>query len=63
MVDKLPKMDSSSVYVPMGSFNCLLPLWKALLEHQEGLTQAPFKLLPLCWGTDHVRFCMTPLQW
>lgn len=62
MVDELPKMDSCIVYVPMESFNCLIPLWEALLDQQEGLIQAPFKLLPLCCGMDHVRYCVSSLQ-
>ena len=27
-----------------------------------GLTQAPFKLLPLHWDSEHVRCCMHPLR-
>ena len=62
MVDKLLNMAASSVYVPMGSFSCLLPLWEALLHQQESLTQTPFKLLPLSWDVEHVRFCVSPLR-
>lgn len=62
MVDELLNMAASNVYVPMGSFHCLLPLWKALLHQQKGLTQTPFKLLPLSWDVEHVRFCVSPLR-
>lgn len=27
-----------------------------------GLTPAPFKLLPLQWDSEHVRFCVCPLR-
>ena len=60
--DEHPKMNSCIICVPIGSFYCLLPLWEALLDQQEGLTQALFKLLPLCCDMDHVRFCISLLQ-
>ena len=43
-----------------GSPSCLLPLWETLQDQQVGLTQAPFKFLPLFWDSKHMRFCMYP---
>lgn len=37
---------------------CLLSLQEALQDQQVGLTQAFFRLLPLCWLLEHVRFCL-----
>ena len=55
-------MASASVCVSRGSCSCLLPLGEALQDQQVGMTQAPFKLLPLCWILEHARFCMHPLR-
>lgn len=43
---------------PQGSPRCLLLLWEALQDHQVGIIQSPFKLLPLHWDLEHVRFCL-----
>ena len=58
MADKIPEMASASIYVPRGNFHCLLLLQEALQDQQMGMTQAPFKLLPLPWVLEHVKFCM-----
>ena len=42
--------------------SCLLLLQEALQDQQMGLTQASFKLLPLHWDSEHVRFCVCPLR-
>ena len=52
----------SSVCIPRGSTSWLLPLQKVLQDQQVGLTWAPFKLMPLCWDLQHVRFCGCPLS-
>ena len=54
-------MAATSVYVPKGSSRGLLPLQEALQRQQVGLTQAPFKQLPLSWNSEHVRFSQCPL--
>ena len=51
-----------NVSISRRSTSCLLPFWEALLDQQVRLTQAPFKLLPLLWDSEHVRFCMHPLR-
>ena len=58
LADKIPEMASASIYVPRGSFHCLLLLQEALQDQQMGMTQAPFRLLTLPWVLEHVRFCM-----
>ena len=59
---EFPKLSAASVSIPRGSRSCLLPLQEALQGQQMGLTLAPFKLLPLFWDSEHVRFCMCPLK-
>ena len=54
MADKTPEMASASIYVPRGNFGCLLLLQEALQDQQMGMTQAPFKLLPLLWVLEQV---------
>lgn len=53
----LPASVPSTLDIP----TCLLSLQKALQDQQVGLTQAFFRLLPLCWVLEHVRFCSCPL--
>ena len=52
-------MGAANLCVPKGSPSCLLPLQEALQNQQMGLTLAPFKLPPLLWDSEHVRFCMS----
>ena len=54
MADKTSEMASASIYVLRGNFSCLLLLQEALQDQQMGMTQAPFKLLPLPWVLEHV---------
>ena len=58
VVVRAPQISVTSMYVPRVSSSCLLPLQESLQDQQMGLTQAPFKLLPLHWVSDHVRFCV-----
>ena len=63
----LSRMSSPKLLLPAspsyrGSPSCFLPLWKALQDQRVGLTQGPFKLLPLRWDLEHVRFCVHPLR-
>ena len=58
----LPKVAATSIDVPRVSLSCLLPLQEDLQDQQVGLIQVPFKLLPLHWESEHVRFCMCPLR-
>ena len=51
----------ASVPSTLGLPACLLSLQEALQDQQVGLTQAFFRLLPLCWLLEHVRFCLCPL--
>ena len=55
-------MVATSVSIHTGSPCCLLALREALQDQQVGLTQAPFKLLPLRGDLEHVRFCVRPLR-
>ena len=41
---------------------CLLPLWDALLNHQVGLIQAPFRILFIPWVLECVRFYVHPVR-
>ena len=47
-------MAATSVYIPWGTPSCLLPFQEALQDQLVGLTQAPLKLLPLCWDSECV---------
>ena len=55
-------MFAASIYVPNGNQLCFLSLCEALQDQQMNLTQAPFKLLPLYWNSEHVKLCMSPLR-
>ena len=55
-------MAAANLCVHSRSPSCLLPLWEALQDQQVGLTQSPFKLLPLCWVLECVRFCIHLLE-
>ena len=55
-------MDTASVCVLRESISCLLPLKQAFQYQQVCLTKAPFRLLPLYWDLEYVRFCMCPLS-
>ena len=39
------------LYSPRGVPSCILPLWEDLQDQKVGLTQTPFKLLPLHWDS------------
>ena len=60
--NELPKMAAASVSTPRENPSLLLPLWETLQDEQVGLTQAPFKLLLLCWDSEYMRFCTCPLR-
>lgn len=45
VVEPVPKLSASSIYIISGSFCCLLPLWVALQDQQVALTQAHLKSL------------------
>ena len=62
IVNELPEMTTTSIFALKRSPSCFLPLQKALQDQQMGLTQAAFKLLPLHWDLECVRFCMCPLR-
>ena len=53
-------MPAFRICVPSRSPCCLLPLWETLQHQQVGLTQTPFKFMPLRWdsacGVLHVPF-------
>lgn len=49
-------MAAVNILVPIGSCSCLLPLWEAPQNQQMYLTRVPFKLLPLYWELEHVKF-------
>ena len=51
-------MFAAYIFVLRMSPSCLLPLQEALQDQQMGPTQGPFKLLPLCWISECVGFCM-----
>ena len=53
------QMAATSFLISRGSPSCLLHLWEALQEQLVGLTLPPFKLLPLYWDLNHVRFSVT----
>ena len=55
-------MVAISVYVPRRSPSCLLPLLESLQDQLVGLTQAFFKLLPVHWDSEPVRFWLCPLS-
>ena len=52
----------ASICALKGNPSCLLLLWETLQGQKVGLTQAPFKLLPLRWVSGHVKFCMSHLR-
>ena len=52
------KIAAVSIYVSRGYPSGFLPLQ----DQQMYLTQASFKLLPLHWNSEHVRFCVCPLK-
>ena len=45
-----------SVSPPPGGASLASCLCKALQDQKVGLIQVPFKLLPLCWDLEHIRF-------
>ena len=47
---------AANISIPRGCPSYLLSLWEALQDQQVGLTQTPFKLLPLPWDSECVRF-------
>ena len=47
---------------PQGKPHLPPPFREVPQDQQVGLTQAPFKLLPLGWISEHVRFYMSPLR-
>ena len=55
-------MAAASIYVLRVSSSCLLPLVEPLQDQQEGLIQAPFKLLLLPRVSECVRFGVCPLR-
>lgn len=55
VVEQDPQIGCHKCLFPRWSPRCILPLWKALQDHQMGLTQAPVKLLSLHWGLEPVR--------
>ena len=57
-----PKVAAGRISFPRGSSTCLLPLQGGLQDQQVGVTQAPVKLLPLCWDLERVRFCKCLLR-
>ena len=61
-LNKLSKVAAISIDVPMVSPRCFLPFQEGLQDQQMGLTQAPFKSLPLCCVSEPWRFCMYPLR-
>ena len=58
----LPKVAATSICVPRVSLSRLLPLLEALQNQHMCLIQVPFKLLPLHWGSEHVRFWACPVR-
>ena len=57
-----PKIAAASIFVPRRCPNCFLSLQEALQDQQGGLTQASFKVLPLCKDSEHVRFLCAPFK-
>ena len=55
-------MADASFLWPQGELHGLLPLREALQDQQVGLMQVPFKLLPLPWVPEHVKFCVGLLR-
>lgn len=55
-------MFAAYIFVLRMSPSCLLPLQEAHQDQQMGPTQGPFKLLPLCWISECVGFCMCTLR-
>ena len=55
-------MADASFLWPQGELHGLLPLREALQDQQVGLMQVPFKLLPLPWAPEHVKFCVGLLR-
>ena len=49
-------MATTSISVLRRSLSCVLPPWEAFQDQQVGLTQAPFKLLPLYLDLEHRHF-------
>ena len=55
-------MVAANIYISRRRLICLLSLPEALQDQQVGLTHASFKLLPLCWKSYYVKFCLNPLR-
>ena len=55
-------MAASSACVSRVSPHCVLTLQEALQDQQVGLAEAVSKLLPLCWDSELVIFCIHPLR-
>ena len=62
LVEQAPQNGCHQHLCPQVDLSCLLSLQVALQNQQVGLTQSPFKLLILCWYSEHVRFCANPLR-
>ena len=60
--NKSPKSAVSSICIPRQNPNLLLPLQEVFQVQQVGLTQAPFKLLPLQRDPESVRAGVCPLR-
>ena len=62
MVEQAPQNGCCQFLCPQGELQDLLPLREALQDQQVGLTQVPFKFLPLPWVPGHVKFCVGLLR-
>lgn len=58
MVERFPRNGCHQHLFPQGEFQVPPLSPEALQDHQVGLTQSPFKLLPLHWDLECVRFCL-----
>lgn len=61
VVEQNPQKAAASVFVHRGSPGCCLLLWEPPRSASR-FGQDPFKLLPLCWKLECVRFCICPLR-
>lgn len=61
VVECVPQNGCLQCLCPQVSSRYLLSVQEALEDQQLSLTQAPFRLLPLPWVLEHVRFCVHPL--
>ena len=50
------------IHIYVYIYTCLLSLWAALQDQQEGLPRAPVISLLLHWVSEHVRFCPCTLR-